>query len=199
MKSVFRCLVGAFASTLVALSAWAGGAAGSGNILVAPQLAVAGNGPVTATFLGASATTNILGVNGSFGYDVVAIPQTPPPPVRFFPLFSSNPFAIQNPTTPALPAGMNITLATVFTAFPDGPSGMPLSTHVVSSTGGQNTVSAAFFEPPGSNVDFLIHLNAGVIDTGLDRVLIGFTPSSAMPSGFGGFDVRIALSNVCVR
>lgn len=186
-------------SAFVTISpAWADGSSASGNILVAPQLHVVTDGPVTATFLGASPSATILGVNGSFGYTVYAIPQNAPTPNRLYPLFSNNPFAIQNPTTPALPAGANVTFAAVFTAFPDGPSGMPLSTHPVSSTGGTSTAEAAFFEPPASNVDFPIAFNAGVIQNGTSGALIGLTPSGSFASDFGSFSVRISVSNVCM-
>jgi hypothetical protein len=187
MKSLASYVVAGLVSAFAAASALAG-PSDAGAIFSAPQLAVAGPGPVTATFLGASQPFAQM----FFGWDSSAAgfffgSQTAPGTV-----FQES--SQQNPVNPLGP-GTDVTFAALF--------GTPGTTSaVLSSTGATTQIAAVLTAPgiapftPGPSILF----NAGVIPTGADGALIGFNPpGAAMPSSFGGFAVRIAASNVCVR
>lgn len=182
MRSLVSHLLAGLVSACVSVSAWADGSDGSENILIAPQLAVAGTGPVTATFL--------TPVSDPLFRQLYA----------FTPAFNIYPLTnVSNPVpTPVLSAGGNITLAASF-GIPGANGEPPLSEGIFISTatGGIDTNEVsdrlmAHFSP-----------TAAVIETDANRVLVGFdfNPFGAAPrsSGFDGFPVRIAVSNVCVR
>ncbi len=190
MKSLVRYLLAGVVSGFASVSA---GGTASGNVLIAPQLEVATTGPVTATFLGGNQAFNFL----------VGITGMPFDGNRFssFTFFTF-------PTSPGtqaqrvLPGGADITFMTIFTSPINGQE-------IGSMTGataraGNIAVDTLFPGSPqeGAPPSGFPMLNAGVVDLGRDRVLIGFTPFplfGSAPSGFGSFPVRISVSNVCIR
>jgi hypothetical protein len=196
MKSLLSYFLAGFVSAFITFSAWADGSDGSGNILTAPQLTVASDGPITATFLGASQSFPGASDLLTLFYSVSAITETPP---ANYPLLegstslaSTRPAPGTQAQTPPLSVGTNVALVASF-----GGSAVGME-RIISSTASSNAVNAIFAEPPHSALTVIFGFNAGVIETGPDRVLVGFTPF-ASPTGFGDFPVRISVSNVCVR
>lgn len=191
MRSWMGQLLAGLASALVTLSAWGDGPAGAGTILVAPQLAVASTGPVTATFLGASSSFSF---SGPRLWDWTA----PEGPFSFtaygFGFTSATTPGTQSSTPVSLSAGTNVTLATFFpVAINDG----------LQST----TRVAGPIDIPRDLGGSAVFQNAGVVQTGRDTVLVGFFPAvlddsfspQPFPSRFADFAVRISVSNLCVR
>jgi hypothetical protein len=184
MTPLMRYLAGTFVSSFVAASAAAAGPE-SGNALVAPQLALTAEGPISATFVGASqpfgqlAVTTESGLTGFFfGFTSPAAGQ------QFQTTLTTGPGAI-------LPPGTDVTFAATFFDA----SG----TRTWSTTGASSFVATNLAAPSAGVPPSLVLQNAAVIQTAPGRVLIGFNPSGSSASGLGGFAVRIAVSNVCVR
>lgn len=198
MRVALAHFVVGLASALPLLPAWAGATSDNQAILVAPELAVARDGPVTATFLGASRSFSgpelfdfsTPGRKGKDNFTAYSL--------RFAPSGSS-PVPGAQSQTPPLAAGADVTLATFF-GIPQYPEG-----GAYTATGLSQQIMAAI--SLGGRVIFE---NAGVVETGPDTVLVGFNPWLVLaadgsfsaiptPSNFGDFALRIAVSNVCVR
>jgi hypothetical protein len=188
MKRLVHQICAGLVSAFVALSAWAAGSPDSRTILVAPQLAVAGNGPVTATFV----TANPVLFSGEWGFSLAALTETP---VAVYPLFDADNVPVPAGTqwqTPALLSGTNITLANVTSQ-----TGSPF----VSSTGSISVAQNHYFWP-GRDADgvcqesvcFPLFLDARVLRIGADSVRIDFPMPAGSPLG-----LRILVSNVCVK
>ncbi len=200
MKSLVRYLLAGVISAFASVSALAGESS-TASILMAPQLQVAGNGPITATFLGASQPfagiffaaripgASDFGRPGSVARFQIFTSNTA------FPGFGAKPgdqFRIDTANLFPLPPGAPVTFATLF-----GPLPVSTSASLFSSTAATPNVVSGL---TGTGFGPLpIIFNAGVIETGQDRVMVGFSPSGSIPRGFGGFPIRISLSNVCVR
>lgn len=181
MKSLIRYLTGTFLSSFVAMSASAA-SADPGSVRAAPQLTLTAQGPITATFIGASqpfgqlAVVTPFGLTGFFfGFASPAAGET------FQTTLTTGPGAI-------LPRGTDVTFAATFFDA--------AGVRTWSTTGASPAIAADLAAPFADVPPSLVTQNASVIQTGPGRVLIGFNPSG---SAAGGFAVRIAISNVCVK
>jgi hypothetical protein len=182
-----KSLVSRFAAVVVSafVSLASAGTPDSAGIQAAPQLLVAGSGPVSATFLGSSAPFAQL----FFAWDSSAVGFFFGPSTPVGTTFQESPQ--QTPLSPFGP-GTQVTFAALF-GTPGTSSASLSSTAATPSV--QSVLTTPFMGEPAPGIAF----NAGVVETP-GGVLIGFNPpGTAMPGDFGGFAVRIAASNVCVN
>jgi hypothetical protein len=184
MKSLVTRFAAGVVSAFVSVSASAGSSA-SASFQTAPQLLVAGSGPVSATFLGSSAPFAQM----FFSWDSTAVGFFFGPSTAVGATFQESPQ--QTPLNPFGP-GTEVTFAALF--------GTPGTTSAaLSATAATSSVRSVLTTPSMGEPAPGIAFNAGVIET-RDGVLIGFnSPGAGMPSDFAGFAVRIAASNVCVK
>ena len=149
-------------------------------ILTAPQLAVVANGPVTVTFLGASQPFGAVEVAWDHELQGVGFLPTTPIGTQFKVFDTLRPFG----------PGDNVTADAAFD-----------SAASFSLTGASQRMIAAITPwTYGIRPMATMALNAGVVQSGWNTVLVGFNPPGmAQPSTFDEFAVRIRLSNVCVR
>ena len=184
MKSLVSRFAAVVVSAFVSLAASAGNP-DSAAIQTAPQLLVAGSGPVSATFLGSSTPFAQL----YFAWDSSAVGFFFGPSTPVGATFQESPQ--QSPLSPFAP-GTQVTFAALF-GTPGTSSATLSSTAATPSV--QSVLTTPFMGEPGPGIVF----NAGVVETS-GGLLIGFNPpGTAMPGDFGGFAVRIAATNVCVK
>jgi hypothetical protein len=166
-------------------------AANSSNFVVAPQLLVARDGPVTFTLVAMDTATlgnQIPGISLVTSSDLNL--ANPNASLHLLDLGRPN-----GPTTASfagLTAGSDFTLSTQFSAGV-GANGL---LNLVNSTTGATPSVAAFLRLPALFGTQTLLSNAGVIETGPNTLLVGFSPSATAPSRFGDFPVRLAVSNV---
>lgn len=186
MRSSVAQFIAALLCACVSLSARA--APPDAQVLTAPQLMVAGPGPVTATFLGASQPFAQLffaweSASGASAQGFFFGAQTT----------AGSTFEISAEQSPLSPfaAGSDVTFATLF--------GNPLaSSALLSSTAATSGAELVLTAPVDGEPAPGIVFNAGVVASGAASVLIGFNPAgSPVPSGIDGFAVRISVSNIC--
>ena len=191
MKSLMAVVTAGLACGVITLSASAQTASGNGSIAAAPPLALSGDGPISATFLGASAPFRQLNVGwvDPTGFSTVGF---------FFSFDAPAPgavFSVTPTTGPGgpVPPGSDVFFNAWFTDPADA------SRVALSSTAVSPEVAAALTGAGPGFPSSSILFNSGVVQSGPDGLLIGFNaPGAAFPASFGGFGVRIAVDNVCL-
>src|SRR5688572_27235088 len=190
MKSLALSVTLALLSLLAAGSGRADGPSTNGAFLVAPQLAIARDGPVTATFLGSSQPflQMLVGweMGGAAGFEGFFFGSPPPAAGAEFER------TLADHLSRPLPTGADLVFATRF----DTGNGF-----AISATGASPRMAGFLSQPAFEGEPFqTVLLNAGVVRLSSDTVLVGFNPPGfALPTGFDRFAVRISLSNICVR
>jgi hypothetical protein len=199
LKAAFLAMAAAGACLLVpacgggSSSDPSGGCQAAGSIysVVAPQLVVAQNGPVTFTLLGLDTAT--LG-NQMPGISLITSSDlklgNPVASLHTLNLGHAN--GQKTVSFAGLSAGSDFTLSTTFSAG----IGADGRLNLVNSTTGATPAVAAFLRLPEVFGAQTLLFNAGVIQTGPDSMLIGFSPSGTTPGICGEFPVRIGVSNV---